>query len=45
MQEGNNLLDHVKIIKVLADQLDCLEVPVKDDDLTREFAGVIQMLE
>ena len=33
MQEGDDLLDHVNKVKVLADQLACLEVPVKDEDI------------
>ncbi len=33
MQEGEDLLDHIKKVKALADQLACLEVPVRDDDV------------
>jgi hypothetical protein len=33
MQEGEDLLDHINKVKALADQLACLEVPVKDEDV------------
>ena len=33
MQEGNNLLDHVNKVKVFADQLACLEVVVREEDI------------
>lgn len=33
MQEDDDLLDYVRKVKVLADQLACLEVPVKDEDI------------
>ena len=33
MQEDDDLLDHVRKVKALADQLVCLEVPVKDEDI------------
>jgi gluconate kinase len=33
MQEGEDLLDHINKVKALADQLACLEVPVRDEDV------------
>ncbi len=33
MQEGADLLDHINKVKALADQLACLEVPVRDEDV------------
>ena len=33
MQEGDDMLDHINKVKTLADQLLCLEVPVKDEDV------------
>ena len=33
MQEGDNLLDYVNKVKAFADQLVCLEVPVRDKDI------------
>jgi len=33
MVEGDDLLDHINNVKALADQLACLEVPVKDEDI------------
>ena len=33
MQEGDDLLTHINQMKALADQLNCLEVPVKDEDI------------
>ena len=33
MDEGDDLLDHVNKVKALADQLACLEVPVREEDI------------
>ena len=33
MQEGDDLLNHVNQVKALADQLTCLDVPVRDEDV------------
>ena len=33
MQEGEDLLNHINKVKGLADQLACLEVPVRDEDV------------
>jgi len=33
MQEGEDLLHHINKVKALADQLACLEVPVRDEDV------------
>jgi transposase InsO family protein len=33
MQEGDDLLNHINQVKALADQLNCLEVPVTEDDV------------
>ncbi len=33
MQESDDLLDHINKVKALADQLACLEVPVRDEDI------------
>lgn len=33
MQETDNLLDHVNKVKMFADQLACLEVPVKNKNI------------
>ena len=33
MQESDDLLDHINKIKALADQLACLEVPMRDEDV------------
>ncbi len=33
MQEGEDLLDHINKVKALVDQLACLEVPVRDEDV------------
>ena len=33
MNEGDDLLDHVNKVKALADQLACLEVPVREEDI------------
>jgi hypothetical protein len=33
MQEGEDLLDHINKVKALADQLACLEVPMRDEDV------------
>ena len=33
MQEGDNLLDHITKGKAPADQLACLNVPVRDKDI------------
>ncbi len=33
MHEADNMLDHINKVKSLADQLLCLEVPVKDEDV------------
>jgi hypothetical protein len=33
MQEGEDLLDHIHKVKALADQLACLEVPMRDEDV------------
>ena len=33
MYEGDNMLDHINKVKSLADQLLCLDVPIKDEDL------------
>src|SRR5579875_408018 len=33
MEEGADLLEHINNIKALADQLACLEVPMRDDDI------------
>jgi hypothetical protein len=33
MQEGEVLLDHINKVKALADQLACLEVPMRDEDV------------
>ena len=33
MQEGDDLLDHVNKVKALTDQLACLEVPVRDENI------------
>ncbi len=33
MQEGEDLLDHINKVKALADQLTCLEVPMRDEDV------------
>jgi transposase InsO family protein len=33
MEEGDNLLDHINKVKALADQLTCLEVPLRDEDV------------
>ena len=33
MQEGDDLLNHINQVKTLADQLTCLEVPVRDEDV------------
>ena len=33
MQENNNLLDHINKIKMLVDQLACLEVSMQDEDV------------
>jgi hypothetical protein len=33
MQEGEDLLDHINKVLALADQLACLEVPVRDEDV------------
>jgi hypothetical protein len=32
-EEGEDLLDHINKVKALADQLACLEVPVRDEDV------------
>jgi hypothetical protein len=32
MQEGEDVLDHINHVKALADQLACMEVPVRDED-------------
>ncbi len=33
MQEGEDLLDHINKVKALADQLACLEVLMRDEDV------------
>ena len=33
MQEANDMLDHINKVKSLADQLTCLEVAIKDEDV------------
>ena len=33
MVESDNLLDHINKVKALADQLACLEVPMRDEDI------------
>ncbi len=33
MQEGEDLFDHINKVKALADQLACLEVLVRDEDV------------
>lgn len=33
MQEGDDMLTHINHVRDLADQLNCLDVPVKDDDV------------
>ncbi len=33
MQEAEDLLDHINKVKALTDQLACLEVPVRDEDV------------
>lgn len=33
MQEGNDLLDHINNVKVFADQLVYLEVPMQDENI------------
>ncbi len=33
MQEGEDLLNHINKVKVLADQLACLEMSVRDEDV------------
>ena len=33
MQEGDDLLTHINQVKALADQLTCLEVPVREEDV------------
>lgn len=33
MQEGSDLLNHTNQVKALADQLTCLDVPVRDEDV------------
>ena len=49
MDEGDNLLDHVNKVKTLADQLACLEGPLRAEDIVMtllfEFAGIIQILD
>jgi hypothetical protein len=32
MQEGEDVLDHINHVKALADQLACMEVPLRDED-------------
>ena len=39
MHEDNDLLDHVNKIKAFADELVCLEVPVKDKDIIITLFG------
>jgi hypothetical protein len=33
MQEGDDLLDHVNKVKAFADQLVCIEISVRDEDI------------
>lgn len=33
MQEDNDILNHINEVKAFADQVACLEVPVKDEDI------------
>jgi len=54
MQEGDDMLTHIKHVRDLADLLNCLDVHVKDEDIvmtsrfedhTMEFATARMMLE
>ncbi|MGH7974689.1 MAG: retrotransposon gag domain-containing protein, partial [bacterium] len=33
MQDGDDMLDHINKVKALADQLSCLDVPLRDEDV------------
>jgi hypothetical protein len=41
MQEGEDLLDHINKVKALADQLACLEVPVRDEDVVMTLLEIL----